>query len=455
MRRGRCPRVPLAKSLSGTGAAVNRAPGRRVGGVKRPAGCHRRSARHVATMTMIDSRAIAPGSAASPASRRALLASAGALAAAPWLGLTSRLCLAGRNRERRQRGSRVRRRQRVRAPRWRRPILASSIVSPGAHRRRRRRVSSAAAAPPGCRPSCTRQAPGACPRRRRRRSTRCRSARLPSTSSSPTWKRPGSTASPARSRRPTTAAKQAAQQAYQQALTKVAREAASRSLLRALYSPNQLQEQMTWFWFNHFNVHQYKNNLRVLVGDYEEQALRPHALGRFRDLLIASAHASGDDPLPRQRAERGRAHQRELRARADGAAHARRRRRLFAGGRAGAGPRAHRRGPQLQRQDAQRAAEPARALRPPGLHRVQPGPPRHRRQGRARPAIAGTRLERGARRAGAPRRTSGDRALHQPKLADYFVADEPPPRPGRAHGTGLRAQRWRHRRDARHDVRVA
>ena len=85
------------------------------------------------------------------------------------------------------------------------------------------------------------------------------------------------------------AAKQAAQQAYQQALSKVAREAASRSLLRALYSPNQLQEQLTWFWFNHFNVHQYKSNLRVMVGDYEDRALRPRALGKFRDLLIASA----------------------------------------------------------------------------------------------------------------------------------------------------------------------
>jgi uncharacterized protein (DUF1800 family) len=86
-----------------------------------------------------------------------------------------------------------------------------------------------------------------------------------------------------------TTAKQAAQQGYQQALTKVAREASSRSLLRALYSPNQLQEQMTWFWFNHFNVHQYKANLRVMVGDYEDTALRPRALGRFRDLLVASA----------------------------------------------------------------------------------------------------------------------------------------------------------------------
>jgi len=85
------------------------------------------------------------------------------------------------------------------------------------------------------------------------------------------------------------AARQAAQQTYQQALSKVAREAASRSLLRALYSPNQLREQLTWFWFNHFNVHQYKSNLRAMVGDFEDRALRPRALGRFRDLLIASA----------------------------------------------------------------------------------------------------------------------------------------------------------------------
>lgn len=84
------------------------------------------------------------------------------------------------------------------------------------------------------------------------------------------------------------AEKQAARQAYQQAMTRLAREAGSRMLLRALYSPNQLQEQMSWFWFNHFNVHQYKHNLRALVADYEEQ-LHHHALGRFRDLLQASA----------------------------------------------------------------------------------------------------------------------------------------------------------------------
>lgn len=82
-------------------------------------------------------------------------------------------------------------------------------------------------------------------------------------------------------------ARKAAQQAYQQALNRLSREAAHRHLLRAVYSPNQLLEQMQWFWFNHFNVHQYKANVRVLLGDYEERAIRPHALGRFRDLLGA------------------------------------------------------------------------------------------------------------------------------------------------------------------------
>ena len=84
--------------------------------------------------------------------------------------------------------------------------------------------------------------------------------------------------------------KKAAQQAYQQELNRLGREAATRHLLRALYSSNQVQERMTWFWLNHFNVHLYKGNLRALVGDYEDTALRPHALGKFRDLLGAVAH---------------------------------------------------------------------------------------------------------------------------------------------------------------------
>ena len=82
--------------------------------------------------------------------------------------------------------------------------------------------------------------------------------------------------------------KKAAQQAYQQALNDLGKQAQARALLRDLYSPDQLQEQMTWFWFNHFNVHLYKRDIRAMVGDYEDRAIRPHALGRFRDLLEAT-----------------------------------------------------------------------------------------------------------------------------------------------------------------------
>jgi uncharacterized protein (DUF1800 family) len=84
-------------------------------------------------------------------------------------------------------------------------------------------------------------------------------------------------------------AKKAAHHDYQQELNRLAREAATRQLLRAVYSPKQLQEQMTWFWFNHFNVHQNKHLIRAMVGDYERQ-LRARSLGRFRDLLAASAY---------------------------------------------------------------------------------------------------------------------------------------------------------------------
>src|SRR5450631_127848 len=80
----------------------------------------------------------------------------------------------------------------------------------------------------------------------------------------------------------------AAQQAYQQDLNRLAREAATETLLLALYSRRQLSERLAWFWFNHFNVHQYKANLRAMIGDYEA-SLRTLSLGRFRDLLMASA----------------------------------------------------------------------------------------------------------------------------------------------------------------------
>ena len=69
----------------------------------------------------------------------------------------------------------------------------------------------------------------------------------------------------------------------------VALEAGQARLWRALHSPRQLEEVMVDFWFNHFNVFAGKGLCRVLVGSYERDALRPHALGRFRDLLGATA----------------------------------------------------------------------------------------------------------------------------------------------------------------------
>lgn len=62
---------------------------------------------------------------------------------------------------------------------------------------------------------------------------------------------------------------------------------------RELYSPRQLQEVMVDFWFNHFNVSMKKGLDNVLVGPYEEQAIRPYTMGRFRDLVGATCHHPG------------------------------------------------------------------------------------------------------------------------------------------------------------------
>jgi uncharacterized protein (DUF1800 family) len=59
-------------------------------------------------------------------------------------------------------------------------------------------------------------------------------------------------------------------------------------LTRAVLSERQLEEVMTDFWFNHFNVDARKGAVKWMVADYERTAIRPHALGRFRDLLFAT-----------------------------------------------------------------------------------------------------------------------------------------------------------------------
>jgi uncharacterized protein (DUF1800 family) len=83
--------------------------------------------------------------------------------------------------------------------------------------------------------------------------------------------------------------KQKARNALNQAGNQVVYETTKRQLMRALESPSQLREQMTWFWMNHFSVFSGKANVRWTLAEYEEQAVRPNALGKFSDLVMATA----------------------------------------------------------------------------------------------------------------------------------------------------------------------
>jgi uncharacterized protein (DUF1800 family) len=69
----------------------------------------------------------------------------------------------------------------------------------------------------------------------------------------------------------------------------VADELVQAKLLRAIYSDRQLEEVMTDFWFNHFNVFSGKGPERLFLTNYEQEVIRPHALGKFEDLLVATA----------------------------------------------------------------------------------------------------------------------------------------------------------------------
>ncbi len=70
-------------------------------------------------------------------------------------------------------------------------------------------------------------------------------------------------------------------------------------VFRAIYSNRQLEEVLVDFWFNHFNVDQDKNvgqlqnqlqnQVHLVIGGYERDAIRPHVLGHFKDLLLATA----------------------------------------------------------------------------------------------------------------------------------------------------------------------
>lgn len=61
------------------------------------------------------------------------------------------------------------------------------------------------------------------------------------------------------------------------------------TLLRGLYSRRQLYELMVDFWSNHFNIYYRKGQVRSFKAKDDREVIRPHALGNFHDLLLASA----------------------------------------------------------------------------------------------------------------------------------------------------------------------
>ncbi len=67
------------------------------------------------------------------------------------------------------------------------------------------------------------------------------------------------------------------------------RQLISQKVLRAAYTNNQLQEVLTDFWFNHFNVSLSKNDCAEFVLNYEKEVIRPNVLSSFEDLLMATA----------------------------------------------------------------------------------------------------------------------------------------------------------------------
>ena len=71
---------------------------------------------------------------------------------------------------------------------------------------------------------------------------------------------------------------------------RIAAELQAAKVVRAVTSERQLEEVMVEFWFNHFNVFAGKGDVRWYVSAYEREAIRPYAMGRFSDLVRATAH---------------------------------------------------------------------------------------------------------------------------------------------------------------------
>ena len=77
----------------------------------------------------------------------------------------------------------------------------------------------------------------------------------------------------------------------QQGPRRVIMELAQEEVLRAVYSNRQLQELMVQFWMNHFNIFAPKGADRWLTTSFERDTIRPRAMGKFEDLLVATAES--------------------------------------------------------------------------------------------------------------------------------------------------------------------
>ena len=87
---------------------------------------------------------------------------------------------------------------------------------------------------------------------------------------------------------PAGASQDAAKKALGTYVRKIYLQDAQIELLHAIYGPDQLKEQLVWFWLNHFSVYAPKGAVRVVAADYIDDTIRPHALGKFRDLVMAT-----------------------------------------------------------------------------------------------------------------------------------------------------------------------
>ena len=70
---------------------------------------------------------------------------------------------------------------------------------------------------------------------------------------------------------------------------RVVQELAMAKVTRAIYSERQLQQVMDDFWFNHFNVYAQKGEVKWYLTSYERDVIQPHTLGKFKDLVEATA----------------------------------------------------------------------------------------------------------------------------------------------------------------------